>query len=162
MNGDTSNNEQQHKEDKRYHARTNKSAAGFLRHLVRHAQGSRAVLQRNRAADAAASAAAAAAEGGDEDLDCDSDGNEADDDEPGLPVPEANATLATLRLRVQQPLLEVVVPLSALSPRSAQRRPRACAARLLRTSGRRRWHTWLRCRDWQASAVFSGWHLPTE
>lgn len=29
MNGDTSNNEQQHKEDKRHYARTNKSAAGF-------------------------------------------------------------------------------------------------------------------------------------
>lgn len=161
MNGDTSKNEQQHKEDKHHYARTNKSAAGFLRQLVRHAQESRAVLQRNRAAAAAASAAAAAAKGANEDLDCESDGNEADDDEPGLPVPDANATLAdTATARAAAPL-EVVVPLSAKSPRSAQSRPRECAARLLRTSVRRRRPIWLRCRDWQASAVCSGWYLPT-
>lgn len=58
-NGDTSANEQQHKDDKRHYLRTNKSTSGYMRQLVRHAQGSRAVLKRNKALREAAASEAA-------------------------------------------------------------------------------------------------------
>eukprot|EP00170_Pyropia_yezoensis_P002913 contig_12195_g2919 len=72
MNGDTSLNEQKHKEDKRHYVRTNKSKLGYLRQLVRHSNGSRSVLRCNQAARAAFSADGPAVSGSGED-DCDSD-----------------------------------------------------------------------------------------
>lgn len=50
INGDKTTNEQQHKEDKRHYVRTDKNAAGYGGHLVRHAQGTRATFKKNKAA----------------------------------------------------------------------------------------------------------------
>lgn len=58
-NGGTSHKEQRHKDDRRHYARTSKSTTGYLRQLVRLAQGTRAVLRRNNAAAAAEPAGAA-------------------------------------------------------------------------------------------------------
>lgn len=72
-NGDTSMNEQQHKLDKRHYGRTNKGTRTYMRQLVRHAQGSRAVLTRNKALQEAPATLATAPS--------DSDGYEADEDD---------------------------------------------------------------------------------
>lgn len=45
-NGSTSTNESMHKDDKKHYLRTNKRL-DYTRQLVRHAQGTRAVLRRN-------------------------------------------------------------------------------------------------------------------
>lgn len=90
MNGDTGKNEQQHKDDKRHYVRTNKSKSGYLRQLVRHANGARAVLRWNKAAGASAAAARVAAIDSDGDeRGSGSDGYEAEDE--GLNAPHANA-----------------------------------------------------------------------
>lgn len=75
MNGDTSDNEQQHKDDKPHYVRINKSAASYVGQLVRHAQGYCALFRRNVMSRARASATATG-----HSLDGDSDGNAADDD----------------------------------------------------------------------------------
>lgn len=49
LNANTSANESRHKEEKRHYLRTNKRP-GFTRQLVRHAQGTRAVLRQNEEA----------------------------------------------------------------------------------------------------------------
>lgn len=49
LNANTSVNESRHKEEKRHYLRTNKRP-GFTRQLVRHAQGTRAVLRQNEEA----------------------------------------------------------------------------------------------------------------
>lgn len=54
QNGNTGGNEAVHKLDKPFYRRTNKTLADFTQQLVRQAQGSRAVLRRNAAKDAAA------------------------------------------------------------------------------------------------------------
>eukprot|EP00170_Pyropia_yezoensis_P000316 contig_1945_g317 len=80
MNGDTSSNEQQHKDDKQHYVRTNKSKSGYLRQLVRHANGSRSVLLRNQAAGAGLSVDGATVSGShDEDRDSEMAGSHTED-----------------------------------------------------------------------------------
>lgn len=84
-NGDTSVNEQQHKQDKKHYARTNKSTSGYTRQLVRYAQGSRSVLRRNKALRDAAAATAARVSDSDGYDDAAADDNAAvTSDVPGL------------------------------------------------------------------------------
>jgi len=56
QNGNTAENESEHKADKPFYARTNKEAGAFTRQLVRHAHGARNILARHAEEDRAAAA----------------------------------------------------------------------------------------------------------
>jgi len=56
QNGNTAENESEHKADKPFYARTNKEASAFTRQLVRHAHGARTILARHAEEDRAAAA----------------------------------------------------------------------------------------------------------
>ncbi|KAK1865695.1 hypothetical protein I4F81_008221 [Pyropia yezoensis] len=81
LNGDTSTNEQEHKEDKRYYPRTNKSSSGYMRQLVRHASGLRVISRRNKAVRAGQASGAATAASNADGYDADGESVEEDTDD---------------------------------------------------------------------------------
>lgn len=92
MNGDASKNKQQQKDDMRHNMRTNKSKAGYLRQLVRHARSAGAMLRRNKAEGASAAAARATTiDRGGVDRESVSDGFEAKDEGHNAPLVNANS-----------------------------------------------------------------------
>lgn len=81
LNGDTSTNEQEHKEDKRYYPRTNKSSSGYMRQLVRHDSGLRVSSRRNKALRAGPASGAATAASNADGYDADGESVEEDMDD---------------------------------------------------------------------------------
>lgn len=81
LNGDTSTNEQEHKEGKRDYPRTNKSSSGYMRQLVRHASGLRVISRRNKALRAGQASGAATAASNADGYEADGESVEEDTDD---------------------------------------------------------------------------------
>lgn len=89
LNSGTSTNEQEHKADKRYYLRTQKSIIGYMRRLVRHASGMRVINRRTRTlrAGQASGPATAASNAGGYGADGESVEEEKDDGNGAVVVP---------------------------------------------------------------------------